>query len=255
MKRVLHWIVRVIAVFFLVCGLFPLCFYGHINSGNSALILFGVFALLLSVFWGKLQGILSLRILRYAGAGILLTCFTCGLLISGIMVWFGYVHTPMAEIQGTVVVLGCEIHEDRPSRVLQARLDAALSYLVKHPDTPVVVAGGVGDDEVYSEAYVMQKYLLENGIDASRIYCEDRSRDTAQNVTYASEIIRDEGLPETMLIATDGFHQFRAYLHAGDVGHNAYALPVTSFTFTTFSMQPEFWVREILGVLHFTFIA
>ena len=255
MKRFGHCVVRIIAIFFLVCGLLPLIFYGHINTGNGALIVFGLFALLLSVFWEKLRSVAFLRILRYLSAGFLLACLVCGFAISGMMIWFGYIHTPNTKVQGTVVVLGCGIREDRPSQVLQARLDAALSYLNKHPNTPVVVTGGVGDDEVHSEAYVMRKYLLENGIDTTRIYCEDRSRDTAQNITYAGEIIRQEGLPETMLIATDGFHQFRAYLHAGDVGHQAYALPVTSFTFATFSMQPEFWVREILGVLHFTFIA
>ena len=255
MKLILHYIVRIIAIFFLFCGLFPLCFFGHVNTGNGALILFGVFALLLSVFWEKFRCSVAVRILRNVSAGILLVCFVCGFIISCIMVWFGYVHTPNADLQGTVVVLGCEVHEDRPSQVLQARWDAALSYLRKHPETPVVVAGGVGEDEVYSEAYVMRKYLLEKGIEDTRIYCEDRSRDTEQNIFYAKEIIDREGLPETMLIATDGFHQFRAYLHARRVGHPAYAIPVTSFTFVTFSMQPEYWVREILGVLHFTFIA
>ncbi len=255
MKQILHIIVRIISVFFIFCGTFPLCFFGHVNTGNVALILFGVFALLLSFFWEKLRGTTSLRILRYIVAGVLLSCFVCGFIISGIMVWFGYIHTPNSKVQGTVVVLGCEIHGDRPSLVLQSRLAAALSYLHKHPDTPVVVAGGVGEDEIYSEAYVMRKYLMENGIDEARIYCEDRSRDTEQNITYAGEIIRRESLPETMLIATDGFHQFRAFLHAKDTGHVAYALPVKSFSLATFSMQPEYWVREILGVLHFTFIA
>ncbi len=255
MKKIVHIVVRSIAIFFLFCGLFPLCFFGHVNTGNGALILFGAFALLLSFFWERLSGKKLLRILRYVGAGFLSLCFLCGGVISGIMVWFGYIQTPGENVQGTVVVLGCEIHGEEPSRVLQSRLDAALRYLKKHPDAPVVVAGGVGDDEIYSEAHVMRKYLLEKGIDETRIYCEDQSRDTEQNIRFAGEIIRKEGLPETMLIATDGFHQYRAHLHAKDVGHRAYALPVTSFTFATFSMQPEYWVREILGVLHFTFIA
>lgn len=255
MKRVLHIVVRIISVFFLFCGMFPLCFFGHVNTGNGALILFGAFALLLSIFWDKLHRVTSLRILRNIGAGFLLVCFVCGLVISGIMVWFGYIRTPDTNVQGTVVVLGCEIHGEYPSRVLQSRLDAALSFLKNHPETPVVVCGGVGDDEVYSEAHVMRKYLMEHGVAETRIYCEDRSRDTEQNVTYAGEIIRQNDLPETMLIATDGFHQFRAFLHAKEVGHKAYALPVTSFTLATFSMQPEYWVREILGILHFTFIA
>lgn len=253
MKRAIRISAEIIACIFLFCGVVPLCLFGHVNSGNVALMLFGTFALLLSFFWDRLQG-RPLTIVRNISAILLTVCFICGFLISGVMVWFGYLHTPPSEMSGTVVVLGCEIQGDAPSRVLKARLDAALDYLRNHPEAPVVVAGGVGEDEVYSEAYVMYRYLLENGIDESRIYCEDRSKDTEQNITFAGAIIQENNLSHTMLIATDGFHEFRAFLHARDNGYRAYALPVRNFTAATLSMQPEYWVREVLGILHFVFI-
>lgn len=254
MKRFLKITAQVIGALFLLCGVFPLCMFGHLNSGNGALILFGLLSLALATYWERLSKIQWVKISRNILAGFLLVCFICAFIISAIMMWFGYFNTPPKGVQGTVVVLGCEIHGAKPSQVLKTRLDAAADYLKKHLDTPVVVAGGVGDDETYSEAYVMRKYLIEKGIDATRIYCEDRSRDTEENIVFTAEIIRANNLPETIFIATDGFHEFRGYLHGRENGLKAYALPVRAFTLATFSMQPEYWVREILGVLHFTFI-
>lgn len=254
MKKIVRVIAQIVGGLFLFCGLFPAVVFGHLNSGNGALILFGLVTFGVAFFWERLAFVSWVKILRNVIACFLLVCFACGFVISGIMVWFGYIHTPPADMPGTVIVLGCEIQGDRPSQTLQARLDAAIDYLEQHPETPVIVAGGVGSDEVYSEAYVMRKYLMEHGIAEARIYCEDRSRDTKENLAFATDLIRTHGLPETVFIATDGFHQFRAYLHGQENGLKAYALPVHDFTLATFSMQPEYWVREVLGVLHFTFI-
>ncbi len=255
MKKVSKIIAQIIGVLFLFCGVFPLCVFGHLNSGNSALILFGLLSFGLAFFWERLSAVEWVKISRNVLACFLLVCFVCAFVISGIMMWFGYFNTPPKGVQGTVVVLGCEIHGDQPSQVLKSRLDAATDYLRRHPETPVIVAGGVGDDEIYSEAYVMRKYLIGMGIAPSRIYCEERSRNTKENITFAAEIIHEHNLPETILIATDGFHEFRGYLHGKENGLKAYALPVHAFTLATFSMQPEYWVREVLGVLHFIFIA
>ena len=254
MKKILRILALVLGGIFLFCGLFPFLAFGHLNSGNCALVLFGFLSFGAALFWERLSCRRWVQFSRNALAVFLLVCFVCAFVISCIMVWFGYLNTPPDGLAGTVIVLGCEIHDDQPSMTLKARLDAAIDYLKKYPETPVIVAGGVGDDEIYSEAYVMHKYLIANGIEEKRIYCEERSRDTKENLAFSAQIIRDNHLPETIFIATDGFHEFRAYLHGRESGMKAYALPVHDYTFATFSMQPEYWVREVLGVLHFTFI-
>lgn len=245
---------KIIAGIFLFFGCIPLFFYGHLNSGSIALVLFGGLVLCLSFLWDRFSGNKGVRIARNVVTLFLLVCFVCAFIISGFIVWFGYIRTPESHMEGTVVVLGCKIHGDKPSLMLKARLDAAFDYLQQNPNTSVIVTGGMGDDEIYSEAYVMKQYLVERGIDESRIYCEDRSKDTAQNIAYASKIIEEQGLPETMFIATDGFHEFRGFLYARKNNTTAYALPVHDFTWDTLSIYPEYWVREILGVLHFTFL-
>lgn len=111
----------------------------------------------------------------------------------------------------TVVVLGALVIKDKPSRMLRQRLDVAAAYLEEHPDANCVVSGGQGPNEDYTEAYVMQKYLVEKkGIDPARIALEERSTDTHQNIDYSLECIRQRGWSTDLAIATQEFHQYRA---------------------------------------------
>ena len=75
-----------------------------------------------------------------------------------------------------IIVLGAQVRESGPSVVLQYRLDAAIDYLNKNPDTICIVSGGQGVNEPFSEAEGMAKYLLENGIEMDRILLEEMSK-------------------------------------------------------------------------------
>jgi uncharacterized SAM-binding protein YcdF (DUF218 family) len=145
----------------------------------------------------------------------------------------------------TVIVLGARILGDRPSRMLRGRLDEAIVYLKENPEAHCIVSGGQGADEPYTEAYVMEKYLLEQGIDAGRIFKEERSTDTHENIEYSMEIIRQQGLSERVVIATQEFHQYRAATLARRAG----AVDVSAAT----SMSPLYlllcyWVRECAAI-------
>lgn len=253
--KALRWIAGSVSGLFFLCGLVPFLLFGHVNSGNLALLLFGLTGLLLAAFWRKCGGLRLLRLLRGLIAGVWLLCFLTGLVLSGFMFYYAYGRMPgQAPERVTVVVLGCEILGEQPGRHLRARLDAAIAYLRAHPECPVVVSGGKGSDEICPEAFVMQQYLLKNGIDAERIYAEDRSENTAQNFAFTKELMEAEGLPETVLAATDNFHEMRACLYAKRNGLRAYALPSRPADAAVCVTFPEFWVREILGLLHFTLL-
>lgn len=241
-------IATVIGFVFLLCGTAPLFFFGRLNSGGCALLLFGLLTLALSLFWLVLREHRALRIAGNILAGFLAVCFCAALLLSAWMIRSAYGNAPRAGESGTVVVLGCAVYGDRPSLMLANRLDAAADYLQAHPDAPVIVSGGKGADEPYSEAYVMERYLLDRGIEADRIYREERSTDTGENIAYSAELIRAEELPPALFVVTDGFHQLRAHLHATRLGLTARAIPCKA----EIALLPEYWVREILGVLHFT---
>ena len=72
------------------------------------------------------------------------------------------------EKANVIVVLGCQVKGERPSRMLRRRLDAAITAMNDNPDTLCIVSGGKGDDEKISEALAMKNYLLEKGMDSDR---------------------------------------------------------------------------------------
>lgn len=67
-------------------------------------------------------------------------------------------------------MLGAGLNGDKPSAVLEMRLERAHLYLQEHPQTIVIVSGGQGPTEPVSEAESMQNWLLGKGIPASPLH-------------------------------------------------------------------------------------
>lgn len=112
-----------------------------------------------------------------------------------------------------MVIFGCQVMPWGPSVLLQDRLDTALDYLSDHPDIPVVVTGGKGDNEHLSEARCMYDYLTAHGIDGQRILMEDRSTDTWENVRFTRDLLVEHGMsPRSVLLVSNGFHLSRVEL-------------------------------------------
>jgi len=153
-----------------------------------------------------------------------------GILLGLGMLLFGALEIVIAVHDGTdisgqpdvMMVFGCQVREDGPSILLKDRLDTALDYLEEHPELPVLVTGGQGDDEHISEAQAMRDYLVEHGIDESRITMEDRSRNTKQNLLFSKEILRQQGREPGelhILAVSNGFHLARIEMLAHRFGY------------------------------------
>lgn len=146
----------------------------------------------------------------------------------------------------TVIVLGALVIEDKPSRMLRGRLDAAAKYLEEHPDANCVVSGGQGPNEDYTEAYVMKTYLVERkGIAPARIALEERSTDTHENVDYSLNIIRQRGWSEHLAMATQEFHQYRAAALARRAGIDQVGAVTCG---SPFHLLLCYWVRECAAI-------
>lgn len=115
-----------------------------------------------------------------------------------------------------VLVLGARIlDEDTPCKVLENRLISAIIYLHKFENSKVIVSGGTGIDEPISEGYVMKKYLINHGIDKHRIFVEDLSTNTFENLKNTKQILKDV---DEILIITSKYHLFRSKILARRVG-------------------------------------
>ena len=151
--------------------------------------------------WGKLPKWLRRTLLAVAGLGLSLFVFVEGCILSGI-------HAEGREDLDYIIVLGAMVKEDGPSSILAARLNCALRYLEENPDTIVIVSGGQGKDEPFSEAEGMRQYLVEHGVDEARILMEPDSFNTVQNIQNSMKLIEKEN--PSVGIVTSNFHVFRA---------------------------------------------
>lgn len=146
----------------------------------------------------------------------------------------------------TVIVLGCKTINGAPSYMLQARLDKAIEYLEENPSAVCIVTGGQGDDEIEAEADTMQKYLITKGIEEERIYKENKSRNTEQNLLFSESIIREQNLPKKVIIVSEGYHVYRGIRNAEKLGLTAYSKWAVSKK--TSWAYPSYWIRELFAI-------
>ena len=146
----------------------------------------------------------------------------------------------------TVVVLGCRAYGSRPSIMLASRLDAAYEYLTEHPDAICIVSGGQGPDESMPEAECMYLYLTEKGIAPERIYQENRSTSTRENLLFSQEIIEAEGLNTEIAIVTNEYHEYRAGMVADALEMEYSAVPAR----TPLWLFPTYYIRELYGIIY-----
>lgn len=122
-----------------------------------------------------------------------------------------------------MVILGCRVMPGgEPSMLLQDRLETALDYLEEDPDILVVVSGGQGSNEPVSEAACMAGWLEERGISEDRIFQEDQSSNTKENLIFSKDLLAREGIEvgETdVLVVSNGFHLTRARMLAERFGY------------------------------------
>ncbi|MFI3250173.1 MAG: YdcF family protein [Eubacteriales bacterium] len=155
-------------------------------------------------------------------------------------------------IQGTpeiMIILGCHLDQHGPSQSLRDRLDKALHYLESHPDTTIIVSGGQGSNEPTTEALGMATYLISHGIASEQIYQEGESHNTHQNLTFTTELMKQEGLTGDIIIVSSGFHLARASLLWNRVGLEESTLSTLAAPVTHTPSAIENFFREPLALV------
>jgi len=218
-----------------------------INYGNVVGVLFTAAALFATLrfdivkkFWGMAAGkAVIICFCACAAAGLIFGAVCSVKMISAM--------NREPDSPSAVIVLGCQVKGRRPSKMLARRLDAAVTYLNEHPEFPCIVSGGKGDDEEISEALCMKNYLTEKGISESRIIMEDRSTTTVENLIFSGELLDSMGLPRSIVLVTDGYHQYRAQLIAEKQGFDKVGAVSAD---TELRFITTYWVREWIAILH-----
>lgn len=243
------YILIAMEVFLLILFLIPIPI---VCSGNIAGIIFSVALLVITVNFSSFRTFVSSIWFHLWGKILLIglsTLIVIGIAyvtVLSVLMYKAQENNP--DEPNVIVVLGCKVNGEKPSRMLRRRLDAGYKALEKHKDTICIVSGGQGSNEKISEALAMKNYLVEKGIEEDRIILEDKSTSTYENIKFTLDILDDMGMSHDMTLVTDGFHQYRASLIAKDqnvenvTAYSAYTEPRYLFTY---------WVREWLGLTHF----
>jgi uncharacterized SAM-binding protein YcdF (DUF218 family) len=113
-----------------------------------------------------------------------------------------------ARIADIIIVLGAAEYRGRPSPVLQARLNHALSLYQKGLAPYVLTTGGSGGDPIYTEGEVGRAYLTRRGVPSEAILVEPEGATTAQSLEAAAEIMLRMNL-HSCIVVSDGYHIYR----------------------------------------------
>lgn len=236
----------VLFVFGILCLSYFLCiafFVGHGTNFYFIWLLLGCGAILLSILIRK--GIWEQRFPAwFRRIFVILVCIGMSifLIVEGFII-SGFSKSAPDGLD-YLVVLGAQMKASGPSKALQYRLDAAIDYLAKNPDTYVIVSGGQGSDEHISEAQGMYDYLVSKEISPDRILKEDQSKNTFQNLTFSAEYLDME--TDSVGVVSNNFHVFRAVKIAQKAGYrNVHGIAARGEPF----LQLNNMMREFLGVM------
>jgi uncharacterized SAM-binding protein YcdF (DUF218 family) len=134
-------------------------------------------------------------------------------------------HIDNAQTADAIAVFGAAEYAGRPSPVLHARLDKAVS-LYNRGLAPVIITlgGGSDKDSGKTEGGVGRDYLLANGVPFDRIIAETQSIDTEQQVQRLAAIAQREHF-RRIIVVSDGTHLFRIALLCRRAGLTVYTSP------------------------------
>jgi uncharacterized SAM-binding protein YcdF (DUF218 family) len=182
-------------------------------------------------------------------------------LVTMILALFGYLAYVSVQIgrQSTldearpadaILVLGAAEYRGRPSPVLKARLEHALSLYKKKMAPIVITTGGAGGDPDYTEGGVGRSYLIEHDVPSDAIIVEPEGETTAHSIAAAGEIMESMGLTSCILVS-DGYHIYRAKKMLESRGIKVYGSPRPS---NPRGDLAEWWLyfRQAVGYLLWT---
>ena len=149
-----------------------------------------------------------------------------------------------------IIVLGCKVTGEEPTRFLYERTLKAGELYKKGYAQYIILSGGKGEGENISEAECMKRILISEGIEDEKLILEDKSTNTYENLVNSKKIM-DEKYFEDAVIVSNKFHLRRAKMISEKLGlKGSY-----SGIFLKDKWYKEIYggLREILGLIKDSF--
>lgn len=250
----MNFIKKFLAVLLLIVGI--LCFFYAFAMYFSGFGGFLSFVWLIPAFLGPLwAGMLvekiNLRKWQKRMMLFVLTPIIVFFLVVEVIIFSGFFEKPKEEPE-YIVVLGTTVYEHGPCYLLRQRLKEGAKWAETYKDAKIVVTGGQGKTEPFTEGSEMKRYLIEElGVAEERIIVEEASVNTYENMTFTGEILekQDEKFSyETtpVLVVTNNFHMYRAIKIARKAGFETVSgAPAGTYIF----LFPHYMVREFCAII------
>ena len=221
-----------------------------------ALALFLRFALRGYVYWGYAVAFAAFLIFAFHVFPKLLWRILMILTCIG-LVYFCIVEVPIIKNARTdsdderpyLIVLGAAVYGEQPSLTLVRRLEGALAYLERYPESVAIVSGGMGPGETVTEAKAMHDWLVRHGVKEERIVLEQKATSTKENLSFSFEKIRDRGDEPNghVAIVSSAYHLYRAKSMARLQGVEAAGVAAP---WGYPMVMLNYFIREAFGITH-----
>jgi uncharacterized SAM-binding protein YcdF (DUF218 family) len=155
---------------------------------------------------------------------------------------FGFVNelTPA----DAAVVLGASVWNDKPSPVFQERINHGI-WLYKNGYVKYLIfTGGKGKNSSVSEASAAKNFAINNSVPIERIFMEEMSTITLENIIFARKIINDNHFNKIILVS-DPLHMKRSITMAKDFNINAYSSPTPTTRYISLNTKLKFLFYEL----------
>jgi len=217
----------------LIYGVILLIFSKRMAWRGGILSILSFAALLPAVFWERMPH--RSRIVMITGCLLGLAVF----LAESILILQTVAQSKKNVPVEYLIVLGSRSYGKIPCVDLKHRIDGAIAYCAKHPETVVIASGGQGADEEYPEALVIEEILHAEVGPELRILKEDRSRSTKENMRFSRELIGNDNA--SVGIVTNSYHLRRSLTVARNCGFKKVFPVYASMKKLTL---PYYFVRE-----------
>ena len=222
--KIIKYLLLIFFIISFIIFLLPFLLKGILNIGNTAGMIVSLGCFLIIFFNKPLHHLIFSKIILSFIIILLAIISTCSYKILTNM-------NILPQEETTVVVLGCRVKNKKPSLALKERLDKTYQYLNENPKLQCILSGGQGANEE---------------IDPHRLYQEDKSTSTRENILFSYQLIKKENLPKAITIITNEFHEYRAQTIARRLNIKSYAISAH----TAWWLFPTYFVREIFGIVY-----
>jgi uncharacterized SAM-binding protein YcdF (DUF218 family) len=145
-----------------------------------------------------------------------------------------------------IIVLGAAEYRGRPSPVLRARLNHALSLFTRGLAPYIMTTGGAGGDPNFTEGEVGRAYLVQHGVPSESIIVEPEGATTVQSLEAAAEIMRRMEL-HSCIVVSDGYHIYRVKRVLERHGIRVFGSPRPSIIAESRSKMSWIYLRQSIG--------